>query len=169
MRPRAAQRFVDALRSQLECAEVHADALGDPEIEVRLHRLRWIHVNGLHEPARLVRADRQKRQIDRTEPASDVAEEGGIRGVAGEEDAGAARDQHEPTPQGAIAIEWPPRGEVLRRRQRDRQHGVVAACHQSSSSTCRIPEDRTSAPFPNGVTTIGSKRSASIPSVRRSQ
>ena len=43
---------------------------------------------------------------------------------------------------------------------------VFASCHQSSSSTRRIPHERTSAPFPSGVTTRGSKRSASLPSVR---
>ena len=62
-----------------------------------------------------------------------------------------------------------PRGEVLRRGQRDRQCGGLRSCHQSSSSTRRMPADRTSAPFPNGVTTRGSKRCASMPSVRRSQ
>src|SRR5947208_2990239 len=34
---------------------MHADALGRLEIQVRLHRLRRIHVKGLHEPARLGR------------------------------------------------------------------------------------------------------------------
>ena len=85
------------------------------EIQVRLHRLRRIHVNGLHEPARLVRADRQQRQIDRAEPLPDVAEEGRIRGVAGEIDARAAGRQHEAAPQRAVSIERRPRGEVLRR------------------------------------------------------
>ena len=85
-----AQRFVDALGRQLERAEMHADALGRLEIQVRLHGLRRIHVNGLHEPARLVGADRQQRQIDRTEPLPDIAEERGVRGVAGEKDPRAA-------------------------------------------------------------------------------
>ena len=47
--------------------------------------------------------------------------------------------------------------------------GVLASCHQSSSSTRRIPADLTSFLFPNGVKTVGSNRLASIPSVRRSQ
>ena len=46
---------------------------------------------------------------------------------------------------------------------------VSASCHQSSSSTRRTPADLTSAPFPMGVTTVGSKRFASNLSVRRSQ
>ena len=68
---------------------MHADTLGRFEIQVRLHRLRRIHVNGLHEPAWLVGADRQKGQIDRAEPFSNVAEEARIRRVAGEIDTGA--------------------------------------------------------------------------------
>ena len=78
------QRLVDALGGQLERAEMHADALGGAEIQVRLHRLCRIHVNGLHEPARLVGADREKGQIDRTEPLPDIAKERRIRRVAGE-------------------------------------------------------------------------------------
>ena len=50
---------------------------GRLEVEMRLHRLRRIHVNALHEPARLVGADRQQRQIDRAEPAA------GCRGRSG--------------------------------------------------------------------------------------
>ena len=69
------QRIVDPFRRQLERAEMNADALRRAEIQVRLHRLRRIHVHDVHEPARLVRADRQQREIDRTEPVADVAEE----------------------------------------------------------------------------------------------
>ena len=47
----------------------------------------------------------------------------GVGGVAGEEEARAARHQRESTPQGAVAIQQTSRGEVLRRRQRDRQNG----------------------------------------------
>src|SRR5258707_9764517 len=46
---------------------------------------------------------------------------------------------------------------------------AVASCHQSSSSTRRRPDDRTSAAFPKGVTTTGLKRRASMLSVRRSR
>ena len=42
---------------------------------MRLHRLRRIHVNGPNEPARLVGADGQTCEIDRTEPLPDVVEE----------------------------------------------------------------------------------------------
>jgi len=48
------------------------------------HRsLRRIHVNGLHEPARLVGADGQKRQGNRTEPQPNIVEQARIGGVAG--------------------------------------------------------------------------------------
>ena len=53
-----AQRLVDSFGRQLERTEVHADALGRAEVEVRLHRLCRIHVNRLHEPARFVGPDR---------------------------------------------------------------------------------------------------------------
>src|SRR5437879_4771207 len=103
-----AQRFVDALGGQLEGAEMHADAFGRLEIHVRLHRLRRIHVNDLHEPPRLVGADREQGQIDRTEPLPDVAEEWRIRAIAGEKYARGARHQRESTPQRAVSIERTP-------------------------------------------------------------
>ena len=46
---------------------------------------------------------------------------------------------------------------------------VVDSCHQSSSSTRRMPADRRMASFARGVTTMGSSRSASRRSVCRSQ
>ena len=88
-----------------------------------LYCLRRIHVNGLHEPARLVRADGQQRQIDRTKPLPDLAEKRGVGTVPGEKDARAVDHQHESPPQGAVSIERTARGEVLRRGQRDRQRG----------------------------------------------
>ena len=61
------------------------------KIQVRLHGFRRIHVNGLHEPARFVRANRQQRQIDRPEPLTNVAEERRVCRIAGEEDAAVRR------------------------------------------------------------------------------
>src|SRR5438477_10973857 len=58
------QRFVNAFRGHRERAEMHADAFARLEIEMRLHGLGRIHVNGPHEPARLVCADREKGQVD---------------------------------------------------------------------------------------------------------
>src|SRR5206468_3678056 len=74
--------FVDAFDCHLERAEMHADALERLQIEVRLHRFRRIHVNGLHEPPRFVGANREKCQSDRTQPMPDLVEDASIRGVA---------------------------------------------------------------------------------------
>src|SRR5438105_4988174 len=139
------QRIVDPLRRQLKRAEVHPHAPGRVEIQVRLHRLGRIHVNHPHEPAGLVRADRQQRQIDRPEPPADVVEEARIRRVAGEIDARAIDRDHEPAPERAIAIEQCPRGKVTRRRQRDRQPGRVCLLppiELFDASDARRPDDR---------------------------
>ena len=117
------QRCINPFRGQPERAEVHPNALGRLEIQMRLHRLGWIHVNDPHEPSRLVGADGQKCEVDRAKTPPDVAEEGGICGVAREEDARALNRQQESTPQGTVSIQWTPRGKVLRRRQHDRHGG----------------------------------------------
>jgi hypothetical protein len=70
--------FVNVLGGHLERAEMHADALGCLKIQVRLHCLRRIHVNDLHEPPRLIGTDRQQRKVDWTEPPPYVVEEGGV-------------------------------------------------------------------------------------------
>ena len=102
---------------------MHADALRCFEIHVCLFRFRRIHMYGLHEPTRLVGTDRQKCQIDRAEPLSDVAEEGGVGTVACEEYARGARPQRESAALSAVSIQRIPRGEMLRRGQSDRQCG----------------------------------------------
>ena len=70
-----AQRFVDPFGGRLERAEVHADAVGRFEIEVRLHCLHWIHVNGLHEPARLVGTDGEHPEIELSLPSLGIGVE----------------------------------------------------------------------------------------------
>jgi len=120
----AITRIIDPFRRQLKRSKVHADALGRVEIEVRLQRLGWIHVNRRHEPARLVGADRKQRQIAWAEPLPNLAEERAERTVACEEKARVIDREHESAPQRAIAIERRPRGEVVRRRQRNRQGGT---------------------------------------------
>ena len=146
---------VDALGGQLERAEVHADALGPSEIDVRLHRLLRIHVHGLHEPARLVGADGHQGQVERTEPPADVAEERAIRGVAGEVDPRAGRLDHESAPQRTIAIE------AARAEKCWAGVSVIGTgarfecCHQSSSSMRWKPVDATSRRLPSGVISSG--------------
>src|SRR5262245_9938981 len=102
---------------------MHSDTFGRSKIKVGLHRLRRIHVNGLHEPAWLISADGQERQINRTEPLPNIAEEARVCGIAGEKDTRAICSYHESAPQSAVSIQRTPRGEMLRRRQRDRQRG----------------------------------------------
>ena len=79
------------------------------------------------------------------------------------------RDQREATPQGPVSSragsspeKWCAGVSVIGNCRR-----LFASSHQSSSSIRRIPADLTRAPFPKGVTTIGSKRSASMRSVRQ--
>ena len=91
------------------------------KIQMRLHRLRWIHVYRLHEPARLIGADRQQCEIDRPETVPNVREEWRVSGVTGEVDPLRACRDDESAPQRAIAIQRPPRRKVMRGRQRDRQ------------------------------------------------
>jgi len=79
------------------------------------------HFYRLHEPARLVSADGQQREIDRAETLPDVAEERRIRRVAGKIYPPAARDDHESAPQRAISIERASGGKVVRPSQRDRE------------------------------------------------
>ena len=106
----------------------------------------------LHEPARLVGADRQQRQIDRTEPLR------GCRGRSARRPCrrrsrfdGRPTAQHETAPERAVAIERRPRGEVLRRRQRDRQRAdrrllppveLLDASNARRSDETRVAERR---------------------------
>ena len=66
----SSDRFVDTFGGHREGSEMHADAFGRFKVEVRLYGFGRIHVNRLHEPARLVGADWQQRQIDRPQPAT---------------------------------------------------------------------------------------------------
>src|SRR5262245_54144572 len=100
---------------------MHADALGRLEIEVRLDGLGWMHVDDLHEPAGGGGADAQQREVDRTERAPDVVEEGRIGSGAGEEEARGSELQQESAPERAIAVKRPSGGEVVRGSQRDRE------------------------------------------------
>ena len=53
---------------------------------MRLHRFFGVHVDVLHEPARLVRADGQQREIERPAPAADLPEVPAVPAIGGEED-----------------------------------------------------------------------------------
>jgi hypothetical protein len=99
-RPRRARVSVrQCLRSSAGTSRNASQCSAPPRHPDVLARLRlWIHVNRLHEPARLVCANRQEREIDRTQPPTDVAEKIGIGSVAGEIDADISRQHGEPAP-----------------------------------------------------------------------
>ena len=59
-----ARRLVERFVGQLEGAPVHADRALRAEVEVDAHRLGRIDVLLLHEPARLVGADRNQRDVE---------------------------------------------------------------------------------------------------------
>ena len=119
-----ADRLVDTLRRQLKGPEVHRDAPGGTEIEVCLHRLRRIHMDVLHEPARLVGADGQEREVYRRQAGPDLAEVGAVAGVAGVEDAPAADLDQESSPERAVTVERGAGGEVLGRGDGDGAVGL---------------------------------------------
>src|SRR5690242_2624259 len=98
---------------------MHRDACRGTKIAMYLHRLLGIHVNVFHEPTRLVGPDGEQGQIDRSQPSSDLLEMGSITGIAREKDSLPHDFNQEPTPEGVIAVEHPPRRVVLRRCQRD--------------------------------------------------
>ena len=140
------------------------------EIEVRLDGLGRVHVHDAHEPAGLVRAYRQKRQIDRAEPRADLAKEIRVSRVAGEEEA-ANRHRRTKPPQSARLRSNGVRAEkccagvsmIGNGAELDRLLPPIQLLHASN------PADRTRRPLPSGVMTIGSNRRASFRSVVRSQ
>ena len=56
---------------------------GRAQIEMRLHRLGRIHVDVLHEPARLVSADRHSARSIATQPLAISREMGPVAGIGG--------------------------------------------------------------------------------------
>ena len=58
------------------------------ELAMNAHGFVRIDVIRRHEPARLIGADGDRREIERTVPATDLAEVSRVAGLAGEEKAG---------------------------------------------------------------------------------
>jgi 4-amino-4-deoxy-L-arabinose transferase-like glycosyltransferase len=120
-------RLVDRLGGELEGAEVHRDAPPGAEIHVRRYRLGRIEVDVAHEPAGLVRTDRQQGERHRAEPAADLGEMRPVAGIAGEEHRTPIGLDHEPAPECAVPVPGRPGREMLgwRDRERDRIGGPI--------------------------------------------
>src|SRR5262245_25033741 len=82
------------------------------EILVDLHRLLRIHVDHVHEPAWIVRPNRNHHEVERATPRADRTKLGVIRSVPREVDPGAARLEREPAPQRLVSIAEPASAEV---------------------------------------------------------
>ena len=99
-----AHRVVDALVGELEAAEMCRDAEPGAEIQMGANGLVRVHVLLLHEPARLVGADRQQRHVHDSATTADLRELRAVPRVAGEIHGSIGRFDHEPAPQRPIAI-----------------------------------------------------------------
>ena len=82
------------------------------------HRLLRVHVHVLEEPVRLVRADRQQRQVDARVPLGDPGEPAAVAGVAGEvHPVGGGCGQHPAAPQRPAAVGQTAAAPVVRRHE----------------------------------------------------
>ena len=113
-----------------------------------LHRLGRIDVLLLHEPARLVGADRQQRQVEAAirrsvaagEARADVGEVLRVAGVAGEEDLEVGREHGVAAPERRHPVgERAARTNAAPARTRSRRRPTLAVCHQSSSTALSMP------------------------------
>ena len=77
------------------------------------HRFLRIHVHVAHEPARLVRADRQHHQIEGSEAPADLVERGMQRGIPREVHAHTVGLDRPAAPERAVAIAEAARAEML--------------------------------------------------------
>ena len=80
-------------------------AMRGDEVLVDAHRLFGVRVDSAHEPAGIVRADRNHHQIERAAARADGAELRVVGGVAGEEDAHAACVERETAPERPVPVE----------------------------------------------------------------
>lgn len=90
------------------------EAVLGAEDVVGLNGLLRCHVNGTHEPLRLVRSDGEQREADVGKALVESREGAAETGVAGEIDVAMRGFQEPSTPQRAIAIEGRAGGKVLR-------------------------------------------------------
>jgi len=88
---------------------MHRQAQARADVAVDLHGLGWIAVLFAHEPAWLVRADRNHREIGRAETFTDVGEQRFvITGVADEIEVGVASLDKKSAPQAPVAASAEP-------------------------------------------------------------
>src|SRR5882762_419497 len=104
---------------------MNADRLPGSQVHMTLNGLRWIHVNRLHEPSRLVGPNRQKCDIDGSEAISNFPEVSGISGVSAEVDQAPARPDQITPPERRVAIEGPARGKMLRWGEREGRYRAL--------------------------------------------
>lgn len=97
--------FVDAIVAELKRAVVNGYADARTQYLVCLNRIFGRHVNGRHEPTRLVRAYRQKRNRGRSEDLANVAEMRAEPSVAREIHLSIPILDHVAAPQRAVVIE----------------------------------------------------------------
>ena len=84
---------------------------------MRLHRLRRVHVDGGHQPARLARADRDQRQVRWPQPFPDRAPVRAVAGIACKQDLPVVGGQVEPGPERAVAVPRAAAAEMAGRRR----------------------------------------------------
>ena len=113
-------RVVEPLVRELERPEVHRDADARLKIEVDANRLLGVHVDGRHEPARLVGANRDQREIDRAQPGADLGEVAAVARITREIDRLPSDPDAEASPQRSIPVAQAASREVLGRRARNR-------------------------------------------------
>ena len=111
------RRRIDRLVRELERAVMMGERLRRPAIRERFHRVKRIHVLVLHEPARLIGADRQDREPQWTMRLGDAAEMSAIAvaGIADDVEFADGRFEDKTRPQRLVAIEQATRRPVPRR------------------------------------------------------
>src|SRR6476469_5120919 len=85
------------------------------QILIDPHRFLGIHMHELHEPAWLVRADRDHHKIERTAALADLTELRMICRIASEEHPRAAHLEGEAAPERLVTVAEPSRAHVPRR------------------------------------------------------
>src|SRR4029077_8388510 len=95
---------VETLTGVVNQPEMNANRALTMEIEVCPHSLVRVHVHAVHEPSRLVRADRQQTDSWSAEPFVDGPEVPPVRGVAGEVDLSIRRVDQKRSPERLIRV-----------------------------------------------------------------